>query len=107
MDNLPVIFRKEPGDGSILAVFPTIAESYSGYHMLCYAHVGQHGTCSLDYYRETKPASEEESADLYRELRGIYESDHYGEPVKLVPAKRRSAAMQSEFLRQARVIGSM
>lgn len=103
MDKLPVIFRKE-SDGSILAVFPTQAESYAGYHMTCYAHIGQHGTCSLDYYRETKPAKPKEYADLLSELRGIYETGD--DPVKLAVSERRSAAMQSEFLRQAVALGA-
>jgi len=106
MNKLPVIFRRE-SDNSILAVFPTMAESYAGYHMLCYAHVGQHGTCSLDYYRETTPATPEQYADLLAELRGIYESDHYGEPVTLDIRARRSAKINAEFLAQARAIAKL
>lgn len=111
MNKLPVIFRKE-SDGSILAVFPTQAESYAGYHMLCYAHIGQHGTCSLEYYRETKPAKPDEYAPLLAELTAIYTTrpmerpDIYGEPVKLVVSERRSAAMQSEWLRQSLAMGA-
>ncbi len=105
MENLPIIFRKE-SDGSILAIFPTIPESYSGYHMCCYAHVGQHGSCSIDYYRETTPASESESAALLAELRGIYESNYYGEPVKLVPAKRISRKMRDTFIKGAIEMGN-
>lgn len=112
METLPVIFRKE-SDGSILAVFPTQAESYAGYHMLCYAHIGQHGTCSIDYYHETKPASPDEYADLLAELTGIYTTrptanpDIYGQPVQIIPVKRISRKMRSEFLRAAIKIGSM
>lgn len=104
MEHLPVIFRKE-SDGSILAVFPTEPESYYGYNMTCYAHVGQHGSCSLEYYHETKPAAPDEYAPLLAELRGIYESSHYGEPVQLDVARHRSGAMHSEFIEKALAMG--
>ena len=64
-----VIFRKEK-DGGILAVFP-IYWDYR-YNLMCYAHIGQHGGCSLEYYREdTKPAKSEDYAPLLEELRAI------------------------------------
>lgn len=88
---LPVIFRADrSGDfkGHATAVFPTLPGTSSPYDCTCYAHVGQHGTCGKPWYWTTRPATEAESADLLRELRGIYESDAYGEPVRLVPVKR-------------------
>ena len=67
---IPVIFRadrrKHP---DITAVFPT--EPASTLHpdlMVCYAHVGQHGSCSLEWYMHTRPAKPEEYAALKAEL---------------------------------------
>lgn len=111
MDILPVIFRKE-SDGTILAVFPTQAESYSGWHMLCYGHIGQHGTCSIEYYWSMRPASPEEYADLLAELTAIYTTrpsarpDIYGQPVILKPVKRISPAMRAQFLAMATNMGN-
>lgn len=59
-----VVFRKERG-GDILAVFPDQDEKGL---FGCFAHVGQHASCSYDYYLRTKPATEAESAALKREL---------------------------------------
>lgn len=91
---LPVIFRAEwndspkTGNVHITAVFPTLPGNRDPYTATCYAHVGQHSACSPEWYRTTRPASPDESADLLAELRRIYESGHYGEPVRLVIAKR-------------------
>lgn len=80
--------------------------------MLCYAHIGQHGTASLDYYWETKPANPEEYAELLAELRGIYTDaplsrpDIYGEPVELQIYQKITPKHRAEFLRQARDMGS-
>lgn len=56
-----VVFRKDKGE--IVAVFPDDEGD-----MGCYAHVGQHSICSRGWYRTTRPAAEEEYADLKREL---------------------------------------
>lgn len=79
----PVLFRKE-GKGEIVAIFPTIPAKNHGYDMRCYAHLGQHSGCSVEYYQSTKPAKPEEYADLKRELEGI------GYVLKVV--QRRTAA---------------
>lgn len=43
-----------------------------GWVKTCYAHVGQHGTCHRDWYRDrTRPAKPEEYADLLKELEAI------------------------------------
>lgn len=76
MTEIPVIFRAQksgPFKGDVTAVFPTL-EATSG-HLVCYAHIGQHGECSHGWYRTTRPATEDEYRDLLRELRGIYEQD--------------------------------
>ena len=83
-DSLKVVFRKDKC-GEIVAVFPIVENSQG--HLRVYAHMGQHSAGSLEWYRTTKPASEEEYSSLLRELRGIYESTD-DEPVVLVPVKR-------------------
>ena len=82
-ESLKVVFRKERC-GEIVAVFPIIG-NHRG-HLRIYAHFGQHGAGSLEWYRTTKPASPEEYKSLLSELRGIYEEGD--EPVVLVPSKR-------------------
>jgi len=64
----PVIFRKY-SDGEIIALFPFHAGNNDGYTCQSFIHVGQHG--SADPQRVmgmTKPATEDEAADLAREL---------------------------------------
>ncbi len=82
-DSLKVVFRKETG-GEIVAVFPVVGNSLG--HLRIYAHIGQHGAGSPEWYHTTRPASPEEYESLLRELRGIYEGDD--EPITLVPSKR-------------------
>ena len=67
-----VVFRKEK-DGQILAVFGEIADNF--YNLVCYAHLGQHSACSLEYYRSTKPASAGEYQPLLNELQSIGYND--------------------------------
>lgn len=76
MDKLPVIFRAErsgPFKGEVTAVFPTLPGT-SALDFTVYAHVGQHSTGTRGWYASTRPATEAESFDLLRELRGIYET---------------------------------
>ena len=67
-----VIFRKE-SDGTILAVFNEYADF--NYNLTCYAHIGQHSACSLEYYRSTKPATAGEYQNLLNELKQIGYND--------------------------------
>ena len=65
----PVLFRADRTGqfkGDVTAVFPTL-EATLGY-MVCYAHVGQHSECSIDWYYDTRPAKPAEYADLQAEL---------------------------------------
>lgn len=103
MESLPVIFRADKsGDfkGEVTAIFPTIPADNRG-NLTCYAHIGQHGGASLDWYRTTRPATETESADLLKELRAIYEARPaadpatYGEPVRLDIRRRITPAMNA------------
>lgn len=71
----PVIFKKDRKMGEVLAFFPdTINDgSCNPGNIMCYAHNGQHGEASIDYFHECRPCSEEEYADLLTELEGIYD----------------------------------
>jgi hypothetical protein len=63
-----VIFRKDKDGSEITAIFPELTENSWNY-CACYAHLGQHGTCSHDWYRtKTIPATPDEYADLKAEL---------------------------------------
>src|SRR5665213_3412472 len=101
MNKLPVIFRKEPAthdvDGfedpvQVIAVFPTEVESNG--NMTCYARIGQHGSCSVEWYNTTKAATPKEYASLLKELRQIYgkpidKLDTLFDPTELVVYERR------------------
>jgi len=60
--------------------------------MTCYAHIGQHASCSYEWYWTTRPAKPDEYADLLAELQGIYDD--------LVVCRRITSKMRDE-LRQA------
>jgi hypothetical protein len=67
-----VIFRAERSGahkGEVTAVFPYV-EGCPGY-MTCYAHVGQHGSCGMLWYWQTRPATPAEYTSLLAELRRI------------------------------------
>lgn len=67
-----VIFRKTRPEGDIIAVFPLIPHDTTGVNMVCYQHVGQHGSASPDWVsRGTAPATPEEYAPLKRELESL------------------------------------
>ena len=73
MEKTKVIFRLvsyRSGYKEVLAMFPEQAETDGS--IACYAHLGQHGTCGYHYViRISRPATEEEYKDLYKELVGI------------------------------------
>ena len=69
-----VVFRRWPGSsgGDIIALFPAQPADYLGRFCDAYEHIGQHG--GADYYgviEETNPVSDDEAADLIRELERI------------------------------------
>lgn len=64
-----VLFRVDQDNGEIVAVFPDIPGTNDPYQMLCYAHVGQHNACSMDWFYEyTEKAKEGEYQPLKKEL---------------------------------------
>lgn len=64
-DTAHVLFRVDE-TGDVTAVFPF--EEGSPGMMTCYAHVGQHSSCSIDWVAETRAATEDEYAQLKLEL---------------------------------------
>lgn len=100
---LPVIFRKKRGkqyEGEITAVFPTVPGTNDLWTMTCYAHIGQHGSCSWGWYRSTIPAKPEDYKDLLAELRSIYEREP--DAVTLVVRHRMCAAYRRARLAELR-----
>jgi hypothetical protein len=99
---VPVLFRADQtqrgGAGprvEITAVFPTIPGTVGDNDsMTCYAHVGQHGTCSTGWYLEkTRAASPAEYAPLARELESIgYVLDVRARLTRAMHETRRKAA---------------
>lgn len=68
-----VIFRAErTKDGEVTAVLPDVEANYG--EMTCYAHVGQHSACTLEWYHATRAAKPAEYADLLEELQDIYDN---------------------------------
>lgn len=73
MEKLDVLFRVSRGE--VTAVFPSECGT-DQYDMTCYAHVGQHGSCSRAWYNTTRKAKPEQYASLLAELRGIYAPEY-------------------------------
>lgn len=69
--DVDVAFRTEVSGefkGEVTAVFSGEIERGG---LSCYAHVGQHSVAGQGWYRQTRPASAEESAELVSELEAI------------------------------------
>lgn len=105
MEKLPVIFRADKrGEfkGQVTAVFPTTCEDLNGAFITCYSHVGQHGSCTLSWYRsETRPARAYEYGPLLRELREIYgRTSGPDDPPYELEVFKRMTVKHREALRQ-------
>lgn len=91
MQKLPVIFRAEKsGDhkGMVTAVLPTQAYDRNGSMFTVYAHIGQHGCGSSEWYKGTRAAKPCEYGSLLAELQGIYSRADDPEAVELVIYKK-------------------
>lgn len=67
-----VKFRVHPANEDLFAYFPNL--NYFRENNLTkqgYAHIGQHSPVSVDYIKETRPATREEFEPLKRELESI------------------------------------
>lgn len=98
-DIVPVVFRAERAGkfkGDVTAVFPTLPADVRGYEMTCYAHIGQHGGCSFEWYNSTRAARPDEYAALKREL----ESAPYEYRLKV--CQRISSAMRRALRENAK-----
>lgn len=76
-DKTIVLFRAEKHGnfkGDVTAVFPCIPGS-SEHDMSCYVHIGQHSSCTMEWYYTTRPARPEEYADLKTELENYGSTD--------------------------------
>jgi len=62
-----ISFRKD-NDGEIIAVFLNEINHHSKLELVCYAHMGQHGGCSIGWLYETRPAKSSEYKSLLNEL---------------------------------------
>lgn len=59
-------------DGSeVLAVFPDQIENNRTGALLCYAHIGQHSSCTKEYLAKCRPAKAREYKDLLAELKSV------------------------------------
>lgn len=91
-DITPVLFRRPRANrefelDGVTAVFPCEPGTNDSATMSCYAHIGQHGSCSLGWYNTTRQATPAEYADLKREL----ESAPYGYRLKVYTRMPRNA----------------
>jgi hypothetical protein len=64
-----VIFLFNEEENDLYAYFPDCSETAT--YNLCYAHVGQHSSCSLAYYEESRQATYLEYKSLLEELISI------------------------------------
>lgn len=68
-DKLKVIYRKGAG-GEVVAFLPELPANRG--NIVCYAHTGQHGEASIEYYHGTEKALPSEYEPLHKELKAIY-----------------------------------
>lgn len=74
MEKVKVVFRKEKNpytnDYDVIAFMPELKANYG--KMVCYATMGQHSEADLEYYHNTKKATEVEYEPLLNELKMVY-----------------------------------
>lgn len=69
IEKLKVIYHKDV-DGNIIAFLPELPANRG--NVVCYAHTGQHGEASIEYYHGTENALPSEYEPLHDELKRIY-----------------------------------
>ena len=67
---IDVIFKKDKKENEIIAFFPYEFTHWAG-HFTCYAHIGQHSHCHIDYYKQCVKCSYDEYKPLLNELKAI------------------------------------
>lgn len=72
MTNVKFLFEKNDGLPSyVFAFFPELKDNNKSHTMFtCYAHIGQHSACHIDYANACKEAKYNQFADLLVELIG-------------------------------------
>lgn len=70
-----VIFRKFKEGGDIIALFPHIPATESGWECMSYMHTGQHGKADPYIIFNTEPATQSEYMELLEELKSAGYSD--------------------------------
>lgn len=68
MNAVNVLFRVSAGEVVAVISDPNCPTFNDRGEATCYAHAGQHSTCSLGWYLGTRAATPEEYMPLYREL---------------------------------------
>jgi len=99
-DAMPVQFlycKARGTEGECVAIFPT-QPGTDPHDVGCYAHIGQHGTASLEWAASQPNATREEFEPLYRELAAIYETGPIEERATLFRVDVRR-----EWMRNARL----
>lgn len=73
-----VKFRYNEANKDLFAFFPQLIASRNFTNdngeytkKFCYSSIGQHSACSLNYVKESRPATESEYTDLKKELESI------------------------------------
>lgn len=103
MSKTLVIFRAErsgPFKGDVTAVFP-YEPGYDSWSMTCYAHVGQHSSCTWEWYRTTRAAIPSEYESLKHEL------ENYGPPDAHYDLEVRQRMPSGALRRRRAVIAEM
>lgn len=98
-EETPVLFRVS--DGEVVAVFPCDVAALHDYSLGCYAHIGQHSGCSLQWYHTTRKAKPEQYAALKREL----ESSPYGYRLKIY--QRMTSQLRDRYMAERRRLLNM
>jgi hypothetical protein len=95
-EQVSVLYRMDNPPGphaQVTAIFPEMSEGPG--RSTCYAHIGQLGTASREWMREsTRPATPAEYADLHAELSQIYTGDCVLVIRKRFPSWRQLKRMQ-------------
>lgn len=95
----PVLFRVHRRSGEVAAVFPAAPSDLMRHTMVCYSRVGQHGSCSLDWYRDTRAATPAEYAALKSELEAAPYRYRLQVYQKITPAHRDAFDAEARRMR--------
>lgn len=67
-----VKFYYNEKENDLFAFFPQLNHGrFNDGFKVCYAHLGQHSSCHIDYLKECRLATKKEYSDLANELKSI------------------------------------